>query len=97
MIMKAIVIPRTTSRQRSLGADPGKEAGLADGACVTAALAAYGMADWRHSPNRQAFSEASALQSPNADVPPLDGERLTGADSRLGIRVDFALTQAGSP
>jgi hypothetical protein len=38
----------------------------------------------------------SALQPPDADVPPLDGERPTGADSRLGVRVDFALTQAGS-
>ena len=52
MIMKAIVIPRATSRLRSLGASPGRGAVLADGVCVTAALAAYGMADWRHSPSR---------------------------------------------
>jgi hypothetical protein len=45
MIMKAIVIPRATSRLRSLGASPGRGAVLADGVCVTAAFAAYGMAD----------------------------------------------------
>jgi hypothetical protein len=45
MIMKAIVIPRATSRLRSLGASPGSGAVVEDGVCVTAALAAYGMAD----------------------------------------------------
>jgi hypothetical protein len=51
MIMKAIVIPRATSSDRSLGASPGRGAVLADAVCVTAALAAYGMADRRHTPN----------------------------------------------
>ena len=35
MIMKAIVIPRATSRLRSLEASPGRGAVLADGVCVT--------------------------------------------------------------
>jgi hypothetical protein len=48
MIMKAIVIPRATSRPRSLGASPGGGAVLADSVCVTAALAAYATADWWH-------------------------------------------------
>ena len=34
-----------------------------------------------------------ALQWPDPNVPPLDRERLTCADSRLGVRIDFALTQ----
>jgi hypothetical protein len=41
MIMKAIVIPRATSRLRSLVASPGLGAVLAD-VCVTVGLAAYG-------------------------------------------------------
>ena len=40
MIMNAIVIPRTTSRLRSLVAPPGREAVLADSGWVTAAFAA---------------------------------------------------------
>jgi hypothetical protein len=46
MIMKAIVIPRATSRLRSLAAIPGRGAMLAETVwVVTARLAAYGMAD----------------------------------------------------
>jgi hypothetical protein len=40
MIMKAIVIPRATSRQRSLGAGLGGGAVLAESVCVTAAVVA---------------------------------------------------------
>jgi hypothetical protein len=46
MIMKAIVIPRATSRLRSLAVIPDRGAMLAETVwVVTATLAAYGMAD----------------------------------------------------
>jgi hypothetical protein len=48
MIMKAIVIPRVTSRETSLEARVDGGAVLASNGCVTAALAAYGTADRRH-------------------------------------------------
>jgi len=49
--MKAIVIPRATSRDTSLEALVDGDAVLMEDACVTAALAAYGTAEGGYSPS----------------------------------------------